>query len=481
VEARRQRTRTEDRVLGGPIDIIMLTHDRLEHLIATLDALEARTPEPYRLTVVDNASGPEVRNWLDANRHRMHQLILRPTNEHVPAFTHGIAATLSDPFVVTDPDVIVPDLAPSWLDRMLDLVERHPDFGLIGVGLDQVNRPPVLPPEAIDPEIVVNGELVEASVGTILQFIRRDALVTSYRSDGQACTNVRRAGYRVGWASDVRALHLGWDDFRLYPGHLLSKSGSDGIYPESYGEVDLIERPPTLTELALAAPVLSAIRGAGVEDGSIVELAWEGPVVGASVPAAIALDAPEDDRLPLDDGAAGAVVVKLPPAARAEALVREACRVAARVVVALAPLETFAARTAAELAPPGWRGREARAAGDLPLALAKAVSADPALKGRLDASAVQDRERWLELFAAADFGQGALRVWIWEREDPRRAPERVGYDPARVTRWQPGSMTAPAPRRRGPLARIRRRIDLRDRADVWLGRLRRRLNNRQGV
>jgi GT2 family glycosyltransferase len=73
------------RVRNGPIDIIMLTHDRLEHLAATVDALEARTPEPYRLTIVDNASAPEVRTWLGENRQRFHRLILRPTSTCRPS------------------------------------------------------------------------------------------------------------------------------------------------------------------------------------------------------------------------------------------------------------------------------------------------------------------------------------------------------------------------------------------------------------
>lgn len=463
-------------VKNGPIDIIMLTYNRLDHLVATVDALEARTPEPYRLTIVDNASGPEVRNWLAENSHRFERVILRPQNEHVPAFTHGIEATLSDPFVVTDPDVVVPELEPSWLARMLELVERHPDFGLIGIGLDQVNRPDVLEPEAIDPGTLVDGEIVETGVGTVFQFIRRDALVTDYRSDGQACTNVRRAGYRVGWAPGVRGLHLGWDDFRLYPGHLLSKRGSEGIYPESYGEVDLIKRPPTVEELAVAAPAVAELRRLGIPDAAVLELAWDGPVAAPSVPGVVCLDAPGEDRVPLDDSAAAAVLLTRPPGGRAAALVRESCRLATHAVMAIAPLETFEGRTAAEVAPEGWSGREGAAIGDLPLALARAAGADPSLEGKFESSTLDDREQWLELFAAGTFGAGTLRLWIWERKAPGGQPDRVLFDPARVRPWRPESMSAPEVRRRGRLERAWRRLDLRDRADVWRGtaRVRRR-------
>jgi hypothetical protein len=463
---------------GAPIDIIMLTHDRLEHLVATVDALEERTPEPFRLTIVDNASGPAVRNWLAENHHRFERVIFRPTNEHVPAFTHGIAATTSDPFVVTDPDVVVPDLGPSWLARMLDLVERHPDFGLIGVGCDPVNRPPppVLAPEVIDPATLVDEEIVETGVGTVFQFIRRDALVTNYKSDGQACTNVRRAGYRVGWAPQVRALHLGWDDFRLYPGHLLSKRGGE-CYPESYGEVSLIDRAPTLEELALAAPIVAEARSRGLSDEALLELAWGGPVLGASLPGCVAVESP-GRTLPLEDSAAAIVVLTRPPADRAQELVNEACRIAARLVVALAPLETFDCRTAGELAPAGWTGREAPASGDIPLALARSAAQDASVQERLEASTAEDRERWLRLFAAGAFGKGSLRLWIWQRDAEVEAPDRVTYDDSRLHVWRPSELSAPAARRLGPFARLRDKLDLADRSDVWLGRARRTITGR---
>ena len=135
--------------MAEPVDIVMLTHNRLEHLERTIDALEQRTRAPYRLTIVDNASEPAVRSWLDAHRHRFHQCIMLPENEFLPALNHGIAATTSDPFMVTDPDLIVPDLEPCWLTQMTAMLQRHPDFGLLGIGLDQSNLPPVQEPESI--------------------------------------------------------------------------------------------------------------------------------------------------------------------------------------------------------------------------------------------------------------------------------------------------------------------------------------------
>lgn len=451
----------------------MLTHNRLEHLVRAVDALEERTPEPYRLTIVDNASGPEVRNWLGANRRRFAQLILRERNEHVPAFAHGIAATASDPFVVTDPDVVVPDLSPSWLARMLDLLERHPDFGLIGLGCDPSNRPPppVLDPEVIDPRTLVDGEIVEAGVGTIFQFIRRDALLTSYRSDAHACTAVKRAGFRAGWSPDIRGLHLGWEDFRLYPGHLLGKRDSDArCYPESYAEIDLVGRPATLEELAVAAPVLAETRRRGIPDAAVLELAWEEPALAAAAPGCVSIAAGGPAS---GDGRAAAVVLNRPPAGSAEAALQEACRVASRLVIAVASLETFPGRTATDLAPAGWEGREAPAVGDLQLALLRAADARP----EAERSVAGHADRWIEMLARATFGESSLRLWIFERPGAT-APREVVYDPTRVQRWRPEMLARPPVPRRGPVRRFWLRADAFDRSEVWRARLRRRLLSR---
>lgn len=450
----------------------MLVHDRLDHLVATVDALEQRTSEPFRLTLVDNASGPDVRNWLADNRCRFARLILRPTNEHVPAFQHGIRATTSDPFIVTDPDLVVPTAGESsWLGHLLDLFDRHPDFGLIGLGLDQANRPPVLEPERIDDADVVDGELVEASVGTWFQLIRRDALRVPYRSDGETCAAVRAAGYRVGWTPGLRAQHLGWDDWKLHPRHIAEKD-QPGIYVK-YRELSIVGRAPTLPELARAAPAIAASRALGVPDEGLLELAWGEPAVGAVLPSAFTVCAPPLP-LPFAEAAADAVILLAPPAEQAERAVREASRVARRAVIAIADLEVFAGRGADELAPPGWRGRETSAIADVLERLALLGDADPGLATAAAWETLEDRERWIDLFAAGAFGVGRRRLWVWEREAAVADTANAGVEAAQELRWRPPP-TAPSPSR-PPLrdrARLRAQV-LRQRARTEAQRLRRR-------
>ncbi len=63
-----------------------------------------------------------------------------------------------------------------------------------------------------------------------------------------------------------------------------------------------------MTELALAAPAVSVTRAAGIPDASVLELAWNAPVVGAAVPAAVAFEGLDVGALPFAEGSAGAVV-----------------------------------------------------------------------------------------------------------------------------------------------------------------------------
>lgn len=374
------------------IDVVLLTHDRLDHLVRTVEALRERTRDvEIALTVVDNASGRRVRNWLMARRHLFARVIALPRNEHVPAFQHGIDATTSDPFVVTDPDLVVPELEPSWLARLLAILDRHPDFGLIGVELDPSNSP--LSPEeaaALRGERGSTGdpELREGNVGTHLQLVRRDALRVPYRSDRQVCDAVRAAGYRVGWTPGIAALHLGFDDVAAHPEYLRVKHERGEFYPSYANLLAGVERPPALRELALAAPVLAATQDLGIADEDVVDRTG---AVAAVVPVV------------RTDGKGRAYVVGDPAEVRAEG----------EAVVLVATLEEVGARLADELAPDGWRGHEREGAGDAVLALADAADRSPVLRERLGLSALEHRDEWLRMLGGGAFGGPTRRVFVF--------------------------------------------------------------------
>jgi hypothetical protein len=448
-----------------PIDIVMLSHDRLDHLVVTVEALHARTPEPFRLTLVDNASGPDVRNWIAANAALFDRVILRPTNEHQPAFQHGIEATTSDPFIVTDPDVVVPELEPSWLARMLGLLERHPGYGLIGMTVDGLSDPPA------------GVDLVEENVGTWFQLIRRSALRVPYTKDSTACRAVRDAGFRVGRTADIVGVHLGGHDTQRYPAYVHTKIEAvdealsvGRLAPYVYYEgLEALPRAATLAEVAEVAPIWAALREAAVAPEAILEVTWREPLLSAALEGPVAV-AGSPNRIDLPDRAAAAVLLVAPSRDDLDPALVEAFRIATTMVVVATDLETVEGRSAGEIAPSDWTGAEAAALGDLQLDLAR--SGDESVLTRPSAryATVQHRLEWLEFWARGAFGASSRRLFVFRATSVGEAPQRLEgaenlgvLEPARLS---------PSRRSELPLLRPLRAVRFR------LGVLRRRLSAR---
>jgi hypothetical protein len=418
-----------------PIDIVMLTYNRLDYLVTTITTLRERTPEPFRLTVVDNASNSDVRNWLAENRDLFHQVILHAENEHIAGFQRGIDATTSDPFLLAEPDLVVPELIPSWLAQLRGVLARHPDFGLLGLGLDTENRPSVLGPERIAENAVEGGEIVEENVGIWFQMIRRDALRIRYEKDSAVCAAVREAGYRVGWTPRIRALHLGWDDHSKHPAHLASKNELPSPYPH-YKEVDLVARPPALAEIARAAPIVAEIRSAGVANEAVLELAWTDPVIAPASAGATTIPSPELP-IPLADHAAGAVVIVEPPLELAELVLAETERLATSLIVVVAPLRTFGGRSARELAPSGWTGRERPGTGSIVLELASRGDELGMMQTHLRYTTLEHRDAWLAFFAAGSIPpETERRLFVFTPVEPAEPPATVAGS-GTVQSWVP--------------------------------------------
>ena len=237
-----------------PIDIILLAYNRMDYLRRMVDALEANTVWPYRLTIVDNVSGPETRQWLRDNEARFHQIVWNRRNEHLAGHQRGIEATESELFVVSDADLLPhpPTADGCWLTRLVGLADRYRDFGLIAsrIDSDSIRTSP------FEGKLRVDGEIIETETGVWLNLMRRGALRVPYMSDGITCYALKRAGYRVGVAQDVFCTHLGDEDVGRHPDYLARKQAATAlgvVYPD-YPEVQDIPRPPSLDELASPCP-----------------------------------------------------------------------------------------------------------------------------------------------------------------------------------------------------------------------------------
>jgi len=409
--------------VAEPLDIILLSYNRVDYLAQMVTGLENRTQLPYRLTIVDNASGAATRQWLRDNASRFHQVIWNNRNEHLAALARGIAATESQLFVVSDADLLVSEPTPEgcWLTRLVALAERHPDFGLLGARLDSVSEARNARLQAAP---LVDGELLESSTGVWLNLIRRGALRVPYMGDGITCHALRRAGYRVGIAANVYATHLGDADPQLHPDYLARKQAASGwrtTYPE-YSELAQAPAPPTLELLALVAPLLSALESAGIDPSAAAgdpRIAAVDPRVAAGVCPARAVLAIEPD---------------------AEALER-AFSLAGELVLVLGTVTPPSGAA-------GWQLiREEPGPHPVLLRLAR-IASGPRWRRRLLYSTSEHRERWLAIFRAGAFGdETPLRVYAFRAEHPRAVERAADPTPAsnpslpRLRRRRVGALT----------------------------------------
>lgn len=250
------------------IDIVLLTHDRLAYLKQTVDALFARTRHPFRLTIVDNASGPELQAYLDELRPRLHRLIRNSDNRWTEAFTQGIAITRSDPFIVSDPDIVVPQLEPCWLTRMLVLMAEHPEMGMVALNLDASNKPAKLPDVYVSEKSPYGPDLTLSYVGTVMQTIRRQYFAPPYTTDWHTVEAIRANGGLVGFANHLVGYHLGWNEDQDYPEHLVKKHQ---YFNGAYGS-NLYKLYTQEDELLRAMDGLEPTHSSGLT--SIVMLTW---------------------------------------------------------------------------------------------------------------------------------------------------------------------------------------------------------------
>ena len=439
--------------MAEPVDIILLAYNRLDYLREMVDALERETRWPYRLTVVDNMSGPETRNWLRTHRPRFHQVIFNGRNEHLAGYQRGIARTSSELFVVSDADVLPhpPTDDGCWLTRLVKLAERHEDFGLISARLDSIT---VARDIRAERKRLIDEELIESSTGVWLNLIRRRALRIPYMGDGITSYAIRRSGFHIGVAAHVLATHLGDQDPERHPDYLARKQAASGlrtVYPK-YPELSRAARPPLPIELGLAAPVLAAIEAHGVNPSDTVELSreeWpplgavepqvEGCVIGRERAAAKWVYAGTPP--PLLPGGAVAVAVLCPNALDRQ-LLDDALATAGEFVFLLSP-------SAPSDEPHGWSVLEERPGLATPIERLAAIGSSRRWQRILSFSTLEHRHDWLETMRAACFdGPSRLRVYVLRRDttlppSPRRwRPTGNGEEPRsartpQTPKWQP--------------------------------------------
>jgi|OM-RGC.v1.010594941 Glycosyltransferases, probably involved in cell wall biogenesis len=202
------------------IDIAVLTYNRRRLSETMLRELARRTSHtPHRVIVVDNGSTDETPEMLEVlwDEGLVNDLILLPENTG----THwgrnvGLARVTSDLFVSTDDDIVPENVrdGTDWLAKLVALMEERPELAALAC------RPHVMIGDNVyrmfedAPPVRKRGH-----VGGALRLMRTQAVrdvggwqnVKRPKRDNEEryiCGKLKRAGWWVGYARDVRCIAL---------------------------------------------------------------------------------------------------------------------------------------------------------------------------------------------------------------------------------------------------------------------------------
>jgi len=202
------------------IDICMLTCNRARITELCIRELARRTETEYRLTVLDNGSedGTESMVWewsLDGDSGTVGYCAHENNGVHW-GFNWLLNQVESESYYIcTDPDIIPQNTDPDWLAQLVDLADRHPEYAAIAL------RPHVMIGDNANKMFADAPEVVERDhVGAVLRLMRVEAVrdVGGWKRDyvkpsrnneeWYICGKLRKAGWKVGYARDIRAIHL---------------------------------------------------------------------------------------------------------------------------------------------------------------------------------------------------------------------------------------------------------------------------------
>ena len=226
------------------IDIAMLTCDRARITEQAIVELHRRTTTPHRLIVLDNGSTDGTPDLLhELHEAKMIYWIEFSSENYGVHWGHNrlLERITTNLYISTDNDLIPSILVDGkdWLQRLVALMDERPDYAAIAA------RPHILPGEHGDKFKDAPEVLSVNHCGAHLRLMRTEAVreVGGWRKhqnpgrndeEKWICGRLRKAGWKVGYARDVRAIHLwgepelGEDDWGYEVG---SDHGHRAIWP----------------------------------------------------------------------------------------------------------------------------------------------------------------------------------------------------------------------------------------------------------
>lgn len=123
-----------------PIDIILITCNRLEITKVTIDELWKRIKTPFRLIVVDDSSVDGTAEYLiEACAKGIVDIYVPLENSNIcQAYNKGFEFVESDYFITMQDDITPPDLEPDVIQQLIDLMIKYPEAGSIGCRIQRI-------------------------------------------------------------------------------------------------------------------------------------------------------------------------------------------------------------------------------------------------------------------------------------------------------------------------------------------------------
>lgn len=125
------------------VDILLVTYQRIHFLKRIIDEIDKRTLYPHRIIVIDNHSTDGTIDYIKHLKKigKIDECISFEQNMgQSTALNEGFKLVKSELFVTTQDDLIPPDLRPCWLERLVHLIEKYPDYGAICMRIQRTAR-----------------------------------------------------------------------------------------------------------------------------------------------------------------------------------------------------------------------------------------------------------------------------------------------------------------------------------------------------
>ncbi|MFM8444266.1 MAG: glycosyltransferase, partial [Methylococcus sp.] len=268
------------------VEIIIPVYNALQETLDCLHSIRGNTTVPYALTVIDDASEPEVTQALRAYQQRNPGLTLLH-NETNLGYTRtanlGFAHARAEWVVLLNSDTIV---TPGWLEGLLECAESDPDIKFVGplsnaatwqsvpavfdvMGKFKVNCLPsgytaadmarlveAFSRRAYPRVKLLNGfcTLIHRQTVMELGLLDEMAFPQGYGEENDLCLRAAEAGYQLAIADHVYVYHAKSASFGPVRRNTLSKAGSDALR-RKHPAVDLarvqadIAESPSLIQL----------------------------------------------------------------------------------------------------------------------------------------------------------------------------------------------------------------------------------------